>query len=105
MSVGDRVGDRLALGSMLGPLRDRVAEVLADHALEGLAVIGAVKVTQQIVERPILEQDQDDMVQGALPVGWGHSRSPFIGRRLSGDGRLLVSSPRTRSRSYETQGA
>jgi hypothetical protein len=60
----DRVRDRLALGAVLGPIRDRAAQVLADHALEGLAVIGAVQVAQQIVERPIFEEDQNDMVQG-----------------------------------------
>ena len=42
----DRVRDRLALGAVLGPLGDRVAEVLADHALERLAVLGPVQVTR-----------------------------------------------------------
>ena len=62
--VGDRVGHDLALGAVLGPLGDRVAEVLADHALERLAVLGSVQVTEEVVERAVLEQDQDDMVHG-----------------------------------------
>ena len=36
---GHRVGHHLALGTVLGPLGDRVRQVLADHSLEGLAVL------------------------------------------------------------------
>jgi hypothetical protein len=35
---GHRVGHHLAVGAVLGPLRDRVGEVHAEHALERLAV-------------------------------------------------------------------
>ena len=40
----DRVRHDLSLGAVLGPVRDRVAQLLPEHALEGLAVAGAVQV-------------------------------------------------------------
>ena len=61
--VGDRARNRLAISAVFGPFRDRVAQALADHTLEGLAVLGAVKTTEQVVKRAILEQDQNDVVQ------------------------------------------
>jgi hypothetical protein len=48
---------------VLGPVRDRVAQLLPDHAVEGLAVTRAVQPPEHVVERTVLEQDNDDMVK------------------------------------------
>jgi hypothetical protein len=49
---------------VLGPLGDRVAQVLADHALEGGDLTGLVEAAEQVVERAVLEEDQDHVVHG-----------------------------------------
>src|SRR6185437_4813853 len=45
----DRVGDGLPLGAVLSPIWDRIAQLLADHPLEGLAIVGSVQVAQKVV--------------------------------------------------------
>jgi len=35
---------------MLGPLGDGIREVLADHTLKGLAVLGSVEVTEDVIK-------------------------------------------------------
>ncbi len=73
----DGVGDRLALGAVLGPLRDRVGEVLADHALEALPVLGPVQVAEHVVEGAVLKQDEDDMVHRVRAI-MAHRASPLL---------------------------
>ena len=68
MSVATVYGTDLAIGAVLGPLGDRVREVLADHALEGLAVPRPVQATEHVVQRPVLEQDHDHVVQRVIPA-------------------------------------
>jgi hypothetical protein len=46
---GDRVRHNLAIGAVLRPLRNRVAQVLADDPVEVLIVLGAVQVPEHIV--------------------------------------------------------
>ena len=58
--------------SVLGPLRDRVAEVLADHPLERLHLTRLVQPTKQVVERAVLEHDHDHMVQSVGSIGARH---------------------------------
>jgi len=40
---------------VLRPVRDGVTQVLADHPLERLAVLRAVEMTENVVERAILK--------------------------------------------------
>src|SRR5207342_2554950 len=47
---GDRVRHNLGIGAVLRPLRNRVAQVLADDPVEVLTVLGAVEVPEHIVE-------------------------------------------------------
>jgi hypothetical protein len=51
---------------VLGPLGDRVAEVLADHPLERLHLTRLVQAPEQVVERAVLEHDHDDVVESVL---------------------------------------
>jgi hypothetical protein len=61
---------------MLCPLRNRVGELFAYHALEDLAVLGSVEMAKQIVERAVLEQHEDDVVDGVRAV-MSHWASPW----------------------------
>jgi hypothetical protein len=47
---GDPVGNRLPLGTVFRPRGERVAEILADHALERLAILGPIQSAEDIVE-------------------------------------------------------
>ena len=38
------------------PIPDGIAQILADDAVEGLAIAGAVQVTQHVIQGPVLEQ-------------------------------------------------
>jgi len=67
--VGDGVGDDPALCSVLGPRRDGVAQVLADHASKEGTSPGWVEAAEQVVERAVLEQDQDHVVHGIRTFG------------------------------------
>ena len=46
--LGDAVGHDAAVRAVLGPLRDRVAQVLADNALEGLHLARLVQAAKQL---------------------------------------------------------
>ena len=71
---GDRVRHHLAIGPVLGPLRDRIAQVLADDALEGLAILGAVEVPEHVVQGSVLEEHHDDVVERVRSGRWvGHA--------------------------------
>jgi hypothetical protein len=48
---------------VLGPFRDRVAQVLPDDAVEDLAIAGAVQAAEHVVEGPVLEEHHHDMVE------------------------------------------
>jgi hypothetical protein len=50
---------------MLGPRRNRVREILSDHALEARNLARLVEPTEQVVKRSVLEQDEDDVIKGA----------------------------------------
>jgi hypothetical protein len=63
---------------VLCPLGDGVREVLADDALEGLAVLGPVEMAEHVVQRTVLKQHQDDMVHGVGLGVLGHG-NPFSG--------------------------
>ena len=43
-----RVGHDLAVGVVLSPLRDRIGQVFADHALKGLAVARPVQAAKEL---------------------------------------------------------
>ena len=62
MSVATVVRDRLALGAVLGPVRDRVAQILADDSLERLPVSPVRTDGPTVVEGPVLEQHENHMV-------------------------------------------
>ena len=76
--AGHRVRHHLALGAVLGPLRDRVREILADHALEDLSVLGSVEVTEHVVQRPILEQHHDHVIHRVPSINGHTPTSPFM---------------------------
>ena len=59
---GDPVGHRSPLGAVLGPRRDRVAQVLADDPLERGHLPGLIKAPEQVVERAVLEEDEHHMI-------------------------------------------
>ncbi len=94
----DRVRDGLALSAVLGPVGNRVAEVLADHALERLVVLRPVQVTQQVVERPVLEQHQHHMVHAMTSIN--SQRDPSLRSRtlgLPGPGAPQTQPPEART--------
>ena len=59
---GDAVRHRASHRAVLGPVRHRIAEVLADHSLERLDFPGGVEAPEQIVERTVLEEHQHHVV-------------------------------------------
>jgi hypothetical protein len=70
---------------VLGPVRDRVAQLLAGHALEGGYLPGLVQPTQQVVERAVLEHDHNHMIKRVVPaltlhLGPLRLRSPLLTR-------------------------
>ena len=77
---GYRVRHHLAVGTVFSPFRDRVGQVLAEHAVEGLAVTRPVQAAKHIIERPVLEQHHDQMIQRVIPAPSRHPR-PRISRR------------------------
>jgi hypothetical protein len=54
--------------AVLGPLRDRVAQVLADDPLEGLHLARLVQPAEQMVEGAILKHQHDHVVEAMLTV-------------------------------------
>jgi hypothetical protein len=66
--AGHRVRHHLAVGAVLGPLRDRVGEVLAGHAVEGLAVSRPVQAAEHVIKRPVLEHHHDHVIERVLPA-------------------------------------
>lgn len=60
---------------MFGPAGDRVAQLLAEHALEGGHLTRLVQPTQQVVERAVLEHDHNDVIQSSQSVGIDHRGS------------------------------
>ena len=74
-----------ALCAVLGPGRDRVAEVLADHPFERLDLSGRVEAPEQIVERPVLEEHEHHVVHRILSC-WRHLL-PRRARRVPGGRR------------------
>jgi hypothetical protein len=79
----DAVGHDAAVRAVLSPLRDRVAQLLADHALEGLDLARLIQPAEEVVERAVLEHHHDHVVKAVLTLRCGHSRSPFIAARTS----------------------
>ena len=69
---GDRVRHVLSVSAVLGPAGDRVTQVSADYPLKVLAVLGAVEVSEDIVERAVLEEHQHDVVEGVGRVELRH---------------------------------
>ena len=74
----DRIRDRLSLGAVLGPPRDRVAQTLPDHALENLALPRPIKMPQEVVQRPVLEQHHNHMVHRVRTIN-AHRAAPSQG--------------------------
>src|SRR6476659_313575 len=72
---GHRVGDDAASVAVLGPVGDRVGQVLADDPVEVLAVCGAVQVTENIVQGTVLEQHYYNVIQGVGSIPCGHQRA------------------------------
>ena len=69
---GDRIRNIPSVSAVLGPVGDRVAQVLADYPLKVLAVLRAVEVSEDIVERAVLEEHQHDVVEGVGRVKRRH---------------------------------
>src|SRR5450755_499050 len=99
----DRVRDRLALGTLLGPPGDRVAQTLTDDTLEGLTILWAIQMAQKIVERPVLEQDENNMVHRMTSINRHRDPSwrlrtlrcgPTAGKARPTDVNRLRSEPR-----------
>ena len=67
---------RAIRGLVLGPCGHGVGQVLAEDALEGLATIGAVELAQHVVERPVLEENQDHVVHRVRAGLRSHKHSP-----------------------------
>ena len=61
---GDGEGDAPPLRSVLGPWGNRVGKFLAEHAVELDVVLGAVEAAQQVVERTVFENHQNDVIHG-----------------------------------------
>ena len=49
-------------GTMLGPSRDRVAQVPAQDPFERIDLAGLVQVAEQVVERAVLEEHEDHVI-------------------------------------------
>jgi hypothetical protein len=73
------------VGAVLGPRRNRVAQVLVEHTLEGGHLARLVQAAEQVVERPVLEHHHNDVVQRVL--GSERHRASF--RRTASTGRLV----------------
>jgi hypothetical protein len=71
---------QLALGAVLGPLRDRVGEVLADHSLERLAIPRPVQTAKHVIQRPVLKHHHDHVIQRVIPALTRHP-GPLVSRR------------------------
>jgi hypothetical protein len=82
------VGHELAGGSILGPLGDRILEILANHTFKRLDLARLVEPPQQMIEGAVLEHDYDDMIECFLPIGYrpGRLRRDDPGN-AGGDGR------------------
>jgi hypothetical protein len=76
-----RVGHDLAVGVVLSPLRDRIGQVLADHALKGLAVARPVQPAKEIVQRPVLEHHDHYVIEGIVPTLIRHALNVGTSRR------------------------
>jgi hypothetical protein len=74
--LGHAVGHDASVRAVLGPLRDRVAEVLADDPLEGLHLARLIRAAEQMIERAILEHDHHDVVKGVLALRCRHFAPP-----------------------------
>jgi hypothetical protein len=74
----DAIGHDLAVRAVLGPARDRVAQLLAAYALEGLHLTGLVQPTEQVVERAVLEHHHNHVIQRSPAVSSDHRGSPSI---------------------------
>ena len=72
--AGDAVVDHLLVQGLPRQRRDRVRELLADNALERCHLTRFVQTAEQIVERPILEHQHNDMVDRGARVVSGHHR-------------------------------
>ena len=70
-----RVGHDPAVRARAGPGRDRVAQLLADHALERGDFAGLVQAAQEVVERAILEHNGHDVIELRPVPGSGHDPS------------------------------
>ncbi len=83
----DPIGHGCWSGPVPRPVRDRVAEFLADHPLERRDLAWLVQPAEQVVERAVLEHDDDNMVEGIAPVEAGHRRTSLS----VGHGQLVLS--------------
>ena len=89
---------------MFGPCRDRIAQLLAEHALEGLAVPRSVQMPQHVVQGPVLEQHEHDVIHRVGTVVAHRrllGRIRFVGGRSTGAGyrsRLVSGRVRVSSR-------
>jgi hypothetical protein len=76
MSVATVYGTTLFSAAVLGPLRDRVGQILAQHAIERLAVFRPIEAAQQVVQRPVLEHHHDHMIQRIFPALISYPKPP-----------------------------
>ena len=81
----DPVRHELAVRAVLGPRRDRVGQLLADHALEGGHLTRLIQPAKQVVEGPVLEHHRDDMIERVPAVRRGHGGTPNVERKLRED--------------------
>jgi hypothetical protein len=86
----DAVVNDTALGSVLGPLRDRVAQVLAEDTLEGLHLARLVQPAEQMVEGAILKHQHDHVVEAMLTVRCSPPAPLSRGPELKPHGRTLL---------------
>jgi hypothetical protein len=61
---GDAVGNHFEVRSVLGPVRDGVGQFLVADPVEDLVVVGAVQASEHVVERSVLEDHHDDVIEG-----------------------------------------
>ena len=76
------VRHHLALRAVLSPRRDRVAQLLADHALERGHLARLVQATEQVVEGTVLEHHHNHMIKRVVPA-LTHHLDPPTRRRWS----------------------